>query len=126
MALHSSILPWRIPWAEEPRGLQSLGSQRVGHDWSNVGCIPAPVLFIFYHKDSSYSWPLNSSVQSLRHVWLLVTPWTAACQASLSITKSQSLLKLRSIKSVMPSNHLTLYHPLFLLPSILLQHQGLF
>ena len=45
-------------------------------------------------------------------------PWTAACQASLSITSSQSLLKLRSIKSVMPSNHLILCHPLLLLPSI--------
>ena len=47
-----------------------------------------------------------------------MTPWTAACQASLSITNSQSLLKLMSIKSVMPSNHLILCHPLLLLPSI--------
>ena len=47
-----------------------------------------------------------------------MTPWTAACQASLSITNSQSLLKLMSIESVMPSNHLILCHPLFLLPSI--------
>ena len=46
------------------------------------------------------------------------TPWTAAHQASLSITSSQSLLKLMSIKSVMPSNHLALCHPLLLLPSI--------
>ena len=46
------------------------------------------------------------------------TPWTAACQASLSITNPQSLLKLRSIRLVMPSNHLILCHPLFLLPSI--------
>ena len=45
-------------------------------------------------------------------------PWTAACQAPLSITNSQSLLKLMSIKSVMPSNHLILCHPLLLLPSI--------
>ena len=119
MALHSSILPWRTPWAEDPRGLQSLGSQKVGHDWSNLGWIPALVLFIFYHMDSSYSWPLNSSVKSLSHVRLFVTPWTAACQSSLSITNSQSLLKLRSIESVMPSNHLILCHPLLLLPSIL-------
>ena len=55
-----------------------------------------------------------SSVQSLSHVWLFTTPWTAACQASLSITNSQSLLKLTSIKSVMPSNHLILYRPLLL------------
>ena len=59
-----------------------------------------------------------SSVQSLSHLQLFVTPWTAARQASLSITNSQSLLKLMSIESVMPSNHLILYRPLLLLPSI--------
>ena len=57
------------------------------------------------------------SVQSLSRVRLSVTPWTAACQASLSITNSQNLFKLMSIESVMPSNHLILCHPL-LLPSI--------
>ena len=61
---------------------------------------------------------ISVSVQSLSCVWLSVTPWTAACQASLSITISQSLLKLMSIKSVMPSNHLILCHPLLLSPSI--------
>ena len=59
-----------------------------------------------------------SSVHSLSHVLLFVTPWTAACQASLSITNSQSLPKLMSIESVMPSNHLILCRPLLLLPSI--------
>ena len=59
-----------------------------------------------------------SSVQSLSHVWLFVTPWTSACQASLSITNSQSLLKSMSIESVMPSNHIILCCPLLLLPSI--------
>ena len=59
-----------------------------------------------------------SSLQSLSLVWLLVTPWTAAHQASLSITNSQSLLKLKSIKSVMPSNQLILCCPILLLPSI--------
>ena len=59
-----------------------------------------------------------SSVQSLSHVWLFVTPWTAAHQASLSITNSRSLLKFISIESVKPSNHLILCHPLLLLPSI--------
>ena len=59
-----------------------------------------------------------SSVQSLTHVWLFVTPWTAARQASPSITNSRSLLKLISIKLVMPSKHLILCHPLLLLPSI--------
>ena len=59
-----------------------------------------------------------SSVQSLGHVRLLVTLWTAACQASLSITNSQSLLKLMSTKSVILSNHHILCHPLLLMPSI--------
>ena len=59
-----------------------------------------------------------SSVQSLSCVQLFVTPWTAARQASLSITNSLSLLKLTSIVLVMPSNHLILCHPLLLLPSI--------
>ena len=59
-----------------------------------------------------------SSVQSLSHVWLLETPWTAACQASLSITNSQSLLKLMSIESVKPSNYLILCRPLLHLPSV--------
>ena len=61
---------------------------------------------------------IKDSVQSLSFVQLFVTPWTAACQAFLSITNSQSLLKLMSIELVMPSNHLTLCHPLLLLPSI--------
>ena len=59
-----------------------------------------------------------SSVQSLSHVQLLGTPWTAARQASLSITNSQSLLKLMSIESMMPSNHFILYFPFVFLPSI--------
>ena len=71
------------------------------------------------------TWEGFNSVQSLSHVQLFVTPksrkgvlWTAACQASLSITNSWSLLKLMSIVSVMSSNHLILCHPLLLLPSI--------
>ena len=52
-----------------------------------------------------------SSVQSLIHVWLFVTPWTATCQASTSITNSQSLLQLMSIELVMPCNHLILCWP---------------
>ena len=59
-----------------------------------------------------------SSVQSLSHVGLFAAPWTAACQASLSITNCQSLPKLMSIDSVMPSNHLILCRPLLLLPAI--------
>ena len=56
-------------------------------------------------------------VQSLSCVQLYATPWTAACQSSLSITNSQSFLKLIFIESVMPSNHLILCYPLLLLPS---------
>ena len=82
MAIHSSILAWRIPWSEEPGGLQS------------------------------------SSVQLLSHVWLFVTPWTEAHQASQPIANSQSSLKLMSIESLMPSSHLILCRPLLLLPSI--------
>ena len=69
-----------------------------------------PFLFIYSSR--------ISSVQSLSRVRLFATPRTAACQASLSITNSQSLLKLMSIESVMPSNHLILCRPLLLLPSI--------
>ena len=61
---------------------------------------------------------ISSSVQPLRHVWLFAIPWTAARQAFVSITNSQSLFQLMSIKSVMPSNHLILCHPLLLPPSI--------
>ena len=68
-----------------------------GHRW----CLPTVVI-----------------VQSLSCVQLFATPWTAACQASLSFTISQSLLKLMSIESAMPSNHLILCHPLLVLPLI--------
>ena len=61
---------------------------------------------------------VSDSVQSLSHIWLFVTPWTAACQASLSIINSQSLPKLMFIELGMPSNHLILCHPLLLPPSI--------
>ena len=61
---------------------------------------------------------VSQSVQSLSHVWLFLTPWTAACQPSLSITNSQSLLKLMYMESMMPSNHLILCHPRLLLPPI--------
>jgi len=63
-------------------------------------------------------YPLSQSVLSLSRVWLFATPWPAACQASLSTTNSQSLLKLMSIESLMSSNHLILCLPLLLLPSV--------
>ena len=67
---------------------------------------------------SQITWIQFSSVQSLSRVQLFATPWTAAHQASLSITNFQSLLKLMFIESVMPSNYLILCCPLLLLPSI--------
>jgi len=81
----------------------STGHLQIGHQWSDqyhLGC------FKF------------SSVHLLSCVQLFATPWTATCQASLSITNSESLLKLMSIESMMPSKHLILCHPLLLLPSI--------
>ena len=88
MATHSSILAWRIPWTEKPGRLQSMGS----------------------HSSVSKSFPTlcNPMDNSMP-----VPP-----SPPLSITNSQSLLKLMSIESVMPSNHLILSHPLLLLPSI--------
>ena len=68
--------------------------------------------------DKSVSSVQFSSVQSLSHVRIFVTPWTAAQQASLSITNSWSLLRLMSIESVMPSNYVILCHPLLFLPLI--------
>ena len=81
----------------------------------------------FPHLLKSPNWPLGTAPQSserfsllllLSHVQLIETPWTAACQVSLSFTISQSLLKLISIESVIPFNHLILCHPFLLLPSI--------
>ena len=75
-------------------------------------------LLIPYDKRQCWNLTQFSSVQSLSHVQLFAVPWTAACQASLSITNSRSLLKLMSIELVMPSNYLTFCHPFLLLPSI--------
>ena len=73
-------------------------------------------MFVFRVLKTCSYW--IQSVQLLSHVQLFATPWTVACQASLSITNSQSLLKLMFLESVMPSNHLILCRPLLLLPSI--------
>ena len=70
-----------------------------------------------YHKPPPLSDQIRSD-QSLSHVWLFATPWIAARQASLSNTNSRNSLRLTSIESVMPSSHLILCHPLFLLPPI--------
>ena len=119
MATHSSVLAWRIPGMAEPGVLPSMGSHRVGHDWSDLAAAAAGQRWVFLSsgtKRNSYKNFFNqfNSMQSLSSVQLFVTPWTAACQASLSITNSRSLLKLMSMKSVMPSNHLILCCPLLL------------
>ena len=98
--------------------------------FSHSACFPASFLLLssplLLPPPHSYEqglwcqtdWPHISSVQSLSRVWLFVTPRTAAHQASLSITNSQSLPKLMSTESVMPSNHLILCLPLLLPPSV--------
>ena len=78
------------------------------------------------NKNTNNIKKLYSSVHSLSSVQLFATPWTTAHQASLTITNSQSLLKLMSIESVMSSNHLILCCPILLLPSIFPSNQGLF
>ena len=107
--------PWNSPGQNTGVGILSLLqgiSSTQGSGWG----LPhfRQILYQLSHKGSPH-W--LSSVQSLSRVWLFVTPWTAARQTSLSITASQSLLKLMPIESVMPSNHLILYRPLLLPPS---------
>ena len=74
--------------------------------------------FFFNHLSHQEVTSVSQSVQSLSHVWLFATPWITACQASLFITNSWSLLKLMPIELMMPSSHLILCHPLLLLPPI--------
>ena len=81
--------------------------------WLHLCHILYIIIYIF-----KFSWYIFSSVQSLSHIWLFAAPWIAARQASLSITYSQSLLKLMPIESMMPSSHLILCRPLLLLPPI--------
>ena len=125
MATHSSVLAWRIPGTAEPGGLPSVGSHRVGHDWSDLATVTVIILYLssFEWSDMLFSFkfsvnsmvrfsvqitnPRFSSVQSLSHAWLFATPWTTARQASLSITNSRGPPKPMSIKSMMPSNHLS-------------------
>ena len=161
MTTHSSTLAWKIPWTEEPGGLQSMGSRRVGHDWVTSLSLftfmhwkrkwqPTPVFLpgesqgrrslvvccLWGHTEwdtTEVTWQqqqltiyrktkldfLNDKCHSVDKPCLtLVTPWIAACQAYLSFTIFLSLLRLMSIGSVMPSNHLILYCPLLHLPSI--------
>ena len=92
------------------------------HSLMNLTSYRKYFVFSKFLSKSGYTWVANhtfqfSSFQLLSHVWLFATPWTAACQASLSITDSQSLLKLMFIESSMLSNHLILCRPLLLPPS---------
>ena len=97
MATHSSILAWRIPWTEEPGGLQSLGLHRVRHDWSN-----------WAHQFSSVA-------QSCP---ILCDSMDCSPPGFPVHHQTTGLLKLMSVESVMTSNHLILYFPLLLVPSI--------
>ena len=124
--------PWMFPWfarlnpvslehqqsrflegkyrATARKGSLPLAGDDPGATHTTSAHIPLPCTWSCDHQ--------FSSVQSLSRVRLFATPWIAARQASLSVTISQSSLKLTSIKSVMPSSHLILCHPLFLLPPI--------
>ena len=103
--------------------------------WKRMACVASGWVFPFSHLQG-YSWlELSISqvtlrwvvvVQSVICVWLYATPWTAAHQTSLSFTISQSLLRLMSIESVMPSNHLILCHHTLPPAFNLAQHLGLF
>ena len=110
-----NLTPWHIPWEN--------------CNWKSL-MYPSVLCSTMYNSQDMQStlksierWMgkevvISQSIQSLSCVWLFVTPWTAASQASLPNRNSQSLLKLMSIELVMPSNRLNLCHPLLLLPSI--------
>ena len=133
MATYSSILAWRIPWTEEPGRPQSMGSQRVRHNWAtkhihtksnkwnqNVINFLVKQKFISFlkyicHICYLYVCCCCSVAQSCP---TLCNPWTAACQASLSLTISQSLPSFMFIALVKPSSHLIFWCPLLLLPSM--------
>ena len=119
-------IPWSRTWQPTPvflpgkfQGQRSLvGYSSWGH--KELDATEHRTLFWFVQFCLFFSTFIShfSSIQSLSHVWLFATPWTAARQASLSITNSPSLLKLMSIELVKPSNHLILCRPLLLLSSI--------
>ena len=112
-AIHGLYSPWNSPGQNTGVGSLSLLQGIVPPwDWNQVSRTAGGFF-------TSWATVQFSSVQSLSRVQLFATPWIAAHQASLSITSSQSSLKLTSIESVMPSSHLILCHPLFLLPPIL-------
>ena len=99
-------------WCPHVVGWRGRGKSKERED------LVSPFLFLDTHLSRRTSLALFVDVQSLSHVPLFATPWTAARQASLSFAISWSLLKFMSIESVMPSNHFILCRPLVLLPSI--------
>ena len=102
----------------KPSGLLVLNLPNWLQCWT-ILCFPESLgTWSFNLNMSCLTWIQFSSVQSLSGVPLLATPWITACQAPLSSTSSQSSLKFMSIELVMPSNHLIIYHPLLLLPTI--------
>ena len=110
------FLPGESSWTEDIGGLQSMGFQWVRHDWATKNTYSNYISnnFIYsqlYLKKSRQF----SSVQSLSRVQIFATPWTATCQASLSINNTRSSLRLTSIESVMSSRHLILCRSLLLL-----------
>ena len=107
--ISSSVTPFSFCLLSFPASGSFLMSQLFTSGGQRIG-VPASASVL----------PVNQfcSVQLLSHVWIFAIPWAEACQASLSFTISQSLLKLMSIESVMPSNHLILWYLLLLFPSI--------
>ena len=142
MATHWSTLAWRIPWAEEPGTGYRVTQSRTQLKWLTMHMPKGLKMGFWFERESesanfslsfSSTYPLKpevsrpppgqsssvaskfsnlSSIQLLSCVWLFATPWTTACQASLSITSSWSLPKFMSIESVMPSNYLIFCCPL--------------
>ena len=125
MAACNWLWPCSLPTTLHSRNLSGKEETFLNVNHSSLSPFASIIILCFFPSELCLQITVRwhqlgfSSVQSLSHVWLFATPWTAARQASLSITNSRSLLKLMSIESVMPSNHLILCHPLLLLPSIL-------
>ena len=128
---HSHVQLFATPWTVSHQAPLSMGfSQQEywrGQPFPFPRDLDTTVIEIIPFSEQTYGcwgdgvvrdFGMDMSIQSLSRIRLFVIPWTAASQASLSITSSWSLLKLMSVESVMPSNHLILCRPLLLPPSI--------
>ena len=121
MAIHSSILAWRIPWTEEPGGLQSMGSQRVGHNWvtnttkcMSIGTKGCDLIWMYILCRSCCCCLVAKSCSTL------CNPMNCRKPGLPVLHNFPEFAQLMSIELVMSSNHLILCHPLLLLPSIFL------